>query len=124
VHFLLDANLPRSIMAVVRRAGHDCTHVRDIALAQASDAQIAAHAQATGTTLMTRDLDFADVRNYPPERYSGIVAFRVPDTATAAMLCELTEQFLARGEVLAALAGRLAIVEFGRVRLRPPATTG
>ncbi|NLG44387.1 MAG: DUF5615 family PIN-like protein [Phycisphaerae bacterium] len=39
MHFLLDANLPRSLIAVIQTAGHTCTHVRDTALAAASDAK-------------------------------------------------------------------------------------
>jgi hypothetical protein len=31
------------------------------------DSDIAARAQATGAVLLTRDLDFADIRQYPPE---------------------------------------------------------
>jgi uncharacterized protein (DUF433 family) len=33
VHFLLDANLPRSMAAVAQRAGHACTHVHDTKIA-------------------------------------------------------------------------------------------
>jgi predicted nuclease of predicted toxin-antitoxin system len=120
VQFLLDANLPRSMISVVQRAGHACTHVRDTAFAAASDAQIAAHARTAGLTLVTRDLDFGDVRNYPPEQYAGLVVFRLPDTATAVTICQMAERFLAQTSVIAAVPGRLAVVEFGRLRLRPP----
>jgi len=120
VHSLLDANLPRSMVAVVQKASHACTHVRDTALAAAADAQIADHVRRAGLVLVTRDFDFADTRNYPPEQYAGLVVFRLPDTATAGTICDLAEQFLAQADVIAALPGRLAVVEFGRVRLRPP----
>lgn len=120
MHFLLDANLPRSLATLIRRVGHTCSHVRDVELGAATDAQIAAHARAHRLTLVTRDYDFADVRNYPPEQYAGIVVLQLPDTATATTICTLAEQFFDQREVIAALAGRLAIVEFGRVRLRPP----
>ncbi|MEW6251683.1 MAG: DUF5615 family PIN-like protein [Planctomycetota bacterium] len=120
MHFLLDANLPRSLISVVERSGHTCTHVRDTSLAAATDAQIAAHVQSTGLILMTRDLDFADVRSYPPAEYPGLVVFRLPDTATAATICELAAKLLSQPTLIDVLPGRLALVEFGRVRFRPP----
>ena len=41
MHFLLGANPPRSLVAVVEGAGFACTHVRDTGLAAATDASIA-----------------------------------------------------------------------------------
>jgi len=119
MHFLLDANMPRSAIDAIRAAGHDCTHVRDTALANASDDQISTHAQQQCMTLISRDFDFADPRRYPPERFSGIVVLTVPDTASATLISQLVSSFLAQPECIAALPGRLAVVEFGRVRLRP-----
>jgi hypothetical protein len=71
MRFLIDANLPRSIIELIVRLGHEAEFARDIGLGAAPDRAIAAHAQATQAALLTRDLDFADVRNYPPEQYSG-----------------------------------------------------
>ena len=50
--------------------------VRDIGLRSAKDPQIAEYAQAEKLCLITGDYDFADIRNYPPDRYSGIVVLR------------------------------------------------
>jgi len=46
--------------------------------------------------------------------------FWLPETATALMICQIAEQFFAQRTVVEALPGRLAVVEFKRVRLRPP----
>lgn len=119
MHFLLDANMPRSAVDAIRAAGHDCTHVRDTPLADAGDIEIAAYARAQRLALITRDFDFADERAYPPQNHAGIVVLALPDTADATLAARLVASFLAEGECVAALPGRLAIVEFGRVRLRP-----
>src|SRR5262249_25393815 len=119
MHFLLDANMPRSAADAIRAAKHECTHVRDTPLGDATDEAIAAHARAQGMTLVTRDLDFADVRTYPPEDFAGIVVLTVPDTASAALITQLVVSFLAQSECVAALPGRLAIVDLARIRLRP-----
>ena len=69
MRFLIDANMPRSIIALVASLGHEVEFARDVGLAAAPDHEIAARAQATGAALLTRDLDFADVRRYPPSLY-------------------------------------------------------
>jgi hypothetical protein len=69
MRFLIDANMPRSIVALVESLGHEVKFARDVGLAAAPDHEIAARAQATGAALLTRDLDFADVRRYPPSLY-------------------------------------------------------
>jgi predicted nuclease of predicted toxin-antitoxin system len=47
MRFLIDANLPRSIIALISRLGHEPLFARDIGLADAPDREIAARAQAT-----------------------------------------------------------------------------
>jgi predicted nuclease of predicted toxin-antitoxin system len=120
MRFLIDANLPRAAIVVCQKFGHQVEFARDIGLAAASDEQIAARANQSSAALLTRDMDFADVRRYPPDQYPGIVVLRLPDTAVALEIVRVLERFLMVPEFLEALAGRLAIVEVDRVRFRPP----
>ena len=120
MRFLIDANLPRAVIGVLQALGHQSEFARDIGMAAAPDEQIAAHAVQSGAVLLTRDLDFADVRRYPPAEYFGIVVLRLPDTAIAQEIAQVLEWFVMESEFLDALAGRLAIVEVDRVRFRPP----
>jgi len=46
MRFLIDANMPRSILALVTNLGHEVEFARDIGLAAAPDQEIAARAQA------------------------------------------------------------------------------
>jgi predicted nuclease of predicted toxin-antitoxin system len=71
VHFLIDADLPRSLKPLIERYGHDATDVRDIGLGSAKDPPIAAYAQAHRVCLLTGDFGFADIRNYAPANYAG-----------------------------------------------------
>ena len=64
--FLLDANMPRSALAALRAFGHSVEHVRDIGLGDA-DERVAASTNAATAALVSRDLDFADVRRFPPQ---------------------------------------------------------
>jgi predicted nuclease of predicted toxin-antitoxin system len=117
--FLLDANLPRSSAKILRELGHEVEDVRDVLPGGADDATVAAHAQAHQLVLMTRDFDFADIRNYPPANYSGVVVLELPDDATATQVNKTLESFVRNPDWLGRLIGRLAIVESWRVRFRP-----
>jgi predicted nuclease of predicted toxin-antitoxin system len=79
MRFLLDANMPRSAIGTLSARGHHVEFARDIGLGAAPDTQIAERARQTGNALLTRDLDFADIRQYPPGQYGGIVVLRLPD---------------------------------------------
>lgn len=83
MRFLLDANIPRSVLELLLRQGHQAQHVIDTDLVKATDDAIAIRAIADGLTLVTRDLDFADVRRYPPDATPGIVVLRVADDMAA-----------------------------------------
>jgi predicted nuclease of predicted toxin-antitoxin system len=119
MRFLVDASLPRSAAMALRQFGHDAVDVRDIGMRSATDDVIAAHARGNQLALITRDFDFADIRNYPPAEYPGIVVLQLPDDATAAQVVKALEAFVRRQDWLSQLNGRLAIVEGWRVRFRP-----
>jgi len=120
MRFLIDANLPRSAIGTLAAHGHHVEFARDIGLAAAPDAQIAERIRQTGDALLTRDLDFADVRHYPPEQYGGIVVLRLPDHFTAAEIVKVLDRFLTDRRFVENLRGRLAIVDNDRARFRPP----
>ena len=104
----------------MRTLGHEAGFARDIGLAAAPDQDIAARAKTTAAALLTRDLDFADTRQYPAENYAGIVVRRLPDDATARAIGAIVERFVREEAFLSVLKGRVAIVEVYRVRFRPP----
>lgn len=66
--------------------------------------------------LFTLDLDFADIRAYPPSEYLGIVVFR-PSEASRSRVLSLVQRVI---PVLTTewAEHRLWIVEPGRVRVR------
>lgn len=112
--------MPRSAVSALTRLGHEVEFSRDIGMANDRDEAIAARARETQAVLVTRDLDFADVRRYPPEQYAGIVVLRLPDDAIAPGVVNLLERFAGNPVFTTQLAGRLAVVEESRVRFRPP----
>jgi len=120
MRFLLDANMPRSALALLVQDGHEAEHVKDTGLGDAPDGEIAARACVDGAVLITRDLDFADVRRYPPQTVPGFIVLRVPDDWNAQQIVMLLGRFLAMDALVFATAGHLAILDQHQVRFRPP----
>lgn len=120
MRFLLDANIPRVVAHVITSHGHLVEHVIDSSLNCATDDIIAKHAVRDAAVLITRDMDFADLRRYPTATTPGVVVLRVPDDMTAEDIAKVVENFLRALGDATVLTGRLAIVEGNRYRLRPP----
>ncbi len=115
--FLIDNNLPPSMTAPFVAAGHDAVHLRDVTSGDSPDEHIALLAQQRGLVIVTRDTDFGDVRRYPPKDHPGLIVLTLPNTATVTAIRGVLTALLSQPDILANLPGRLAIVEFDRVRL-------
>lgn len=120
MRFLVDANLPRSSLRLFQTYGHGSEHVRDLGLGDSADSVIAGHAKAIGAALVTRDLDFANIRAYPPEHYDGLLVIRLFEDATASQILRLLERFLRNSELVDKIPRHLVILEADQVRFRPP----
>jgi hypothetical protein len=69
--------------------------------------------------LITADLDFAQLLDFPPENFAGIIVLRHPRPTLAGMQALIEQVVLAVAKEL--LSGRLWIVEPGRIRIHLPA---
>jgi len=75
--FKLDENLPVEATELFQAAGHDALSVLDQALGGSPDSSLARVCQKEQRAIVTFDLDFSDIRTYPPEAYFGIVVLRL-----------------------------------------------
>ena len=75
--FKFDENLPSDVGDLLRRYGHDVHSVIDEGLQGAPDSSIAQTCQQEQRILITLDLDFSHIKNYPPTDYFGIVVLRL-----------------------------------------------
>jgi predicted nuclease of predicted toxin-antitoxin system len=66
--FKLDENLPRDVQALLRQGGHDVQTALDEQLGGRPDPEILDAYVREARILVTFDLDFADIRLYPPSR--------------------------------------------------------
>jgi hypothetical protein len=64
------------------------------------------------------DVGLGDIRAYPPGSHAGIVVLRVPDQSAAAVTKTISD--LASLTELASLAGSVAVLQRGLLRIRHP----
>ena len=116
MRFKLDENLPLRLKSLFAESGHDAATVLDEGLGGATDAAVLRACIAEERALVTQDLDFADIRAYPPAEYPGIVVFRLASQTRSALL-DVGAHLI---ETLAGSSpkGQLWIVEGSRVRIR------
>ncbi len=114
----LDENLGPSAAAVFRGAGHDVLLAVEQGLGGEEDRVLIEVCRAEERILVTLDLDFASILNYPPQRYRGIAVLRLPKPIS------LSDLLQACGSLLRALEhrpiqGKLWIVKGSQIREWP-----
>ncbi len=117
MRFKVDENLNDDVAEALRTGGHDAQTVFGEGLRGRPDPDIAEAARREGRALVTLDLDFGNIREYPPEQYRGLVVLRVVDQSRRGVL-RLVERVLA---VLnrTPLEGQLWVVSDRGIRVRP-----
>lgn len=114
--FKLDENLPRDAEALLRGSGHDVHTVLDEQLGGQPDPRVFDAAQVEARIFVTLDLDFADIRAYPPESHKGIWVLR-PRTQSIESTLALVRAALVV-LVTESTDCRLWIIEPDRIRIR------
>ena len=116
LRFITDEDVPRSTARVLSDAGFDAVDVRDVGLRGKSDAEVFDYAQRENRLLITCDMGFSNILNFPPAKNHGILVVRIPDSESIATFNR--EVLRTVQEIGENLIQRLAIVEVGKVRLR------
>ena len=116
LRFITDEDVPRSTARVLRDAGFNAVDVRDAGLRGKSDAEVFAYAQRENRLLITCDMGFSNILNFPPSENKGILVIRIPDSEPVYTFNR--EILRAVQEIGENLLLHLAIVEVGKVRLR------
>jgi predicted nuclease of predicted toxin-antitoxin system len=118
VKIKLDENLPDDLTALLRSAEYEVATVAEEGLAGHDDPPVLKAATAEDRILMSFDLGFADIREYPPGTHGGIVVFRLRDQRWKT-LQKPVRRLVSTG-ALRELRRGLAIVDESRVRFRRP----
>jgi predicted nuclease of predicted toxin-antitoxin system len=112
----LDENLGKRGQTLLEAAGHDVSAVTHQQLSGATDEELIEKCRSENRGLVSLDLDFANPLRFQPSKYPGIAVLRLPAKPSASDLNDLIRT-LARALDADSIAGKLWIVESGRVRV-------
>jgi predicted nuclease of predicted toxin-antitoxin system len=114
--FKVDENLPIEAAKLLASAGHDAVTVGEQRMMGQPDTSVAAVCRQEVRAVVTLDLDFGDIRVYPPGDYAGIVVLRLAHIDKPRVLSVLQRLLpLLQNEPL---VGKLWIVNETAVRVR------
>jgi len=114
--FKIDENLPFESADLLRDAGYDAATVLEQHLGGSPDGDIASVCQQEDRVLITLDVDFADIRTYPPAKSPGLIVLRLSEQSKPHILDVVNYLIpLLSSEPLDHL---LWIVEEARLRIR------
>lgn len=116
MRFKIDENLPVELAEELRASGHEAATVDDQRLFGTSDRHLSEVCKTEGRIFVTLDLDFADIRTYPPDEYPGLIVLRLARQDKPHVLDVFRRTLKAVGNE--PLEGRLWIVEEKRIRIR------
>jgi Uncharacterized protein conserved in bacteria len=114
----LDENLSRHLKESLSVLQHDVMSAAEEGLLSQPDTAIAAAANLEGRMLFSLDIEFGDLRKYPPGSHPGIILFR-PRNFGPLAVNKFVEEFV-RDADLNLFVGCVAVVEPLRVRVRRP----
>ena len=116
LRFKLDENLPRRVEPALRDLGHDVETAHSEGLAGAPDSAILAACVTEDRILITLDLDFADIRAYPPGSHRGVWVLRPQEQSFGALLNLALAGI--RLTTVERTANQLWVIDEKRVRIR------
>lgn len=119
MRFLIDEDLPRSMVRELNAAGYCADDIRDLGLRGQSDDKIYKYAQKNGAVLITADLGFANILRFPVGSNKGIILLRMPNEVPTKIvnlkllnaLAELSNEDI---------SGNLIIIDMNKIRIKKP----
>ena len=114
--FKIDENLPVEAAEALRDSGFIADTVWDEGLLGSDDEVVANRSRSEKRVLITLDLDFGNIRAYPPGEQSGIIVLRMKHQDKATVLAYMRR--LAKALVNRIPDGELWIVDGNRIRVR------
>ena len=116
MQFKLDENLRAEVGELFWQRGYEVATVYDQGLRGREDHEIAKVCRSEGRILVSLDLDFSDIRMFPPENYPGLIVLRLRAKGRSAVW-NVLQGVLAHLDQ-EPIVGRLWIVDERRIRIR------
>jgi predicted nuclease of predicted toxin-antitoxin system len=110
-------NVPRSLGRRLEAVGHECRHLGEIGLSRASDAAVVREAAAHGETILTHDLDYANLLAFSGAAGPSVIIFRTRRTDSGHLFARLAGAWPAIDRPLR--DGAIVVLEDAATRTRP-----
>jgi predicted nuclease of predicted toxin-antitoxin system len=117
--FFADQCIPESVIKSLQSAGHEVQRLKDHLPVDAPDTNVIEKAQELNAILVSLDGDFADIVNYPPGRYKGIISLQIENhPEIMPSLLQTLNSYLSSHDDMSHYSGKLLIAEAHRIRRR------
>jgi predicted nuclease of predicted toxin-antitoxin system len=117
LRFKIDENLPNELLFLFLQYGMDAMNVEQQGLAGKSDSVVFPVCQAEDRTFITFDVEFGNIRIYPPESHAGVIVLRLKSQDKLSVL-DVCQKMMHRLEELESMQGQLWIVDEQNIRIR------
>ncbi|MEI6705058.1 MAG: DUF5615 family PIN-like protein [Deltaproteobacteria bacterium] len=117
--FFADHCVPNSMIKFLREQGDEVLVLRDYIPMDSPDPVVIQKAQECEAVLLTLNGDFADLINYPPQRFKGIISIQLKNhPENIPLICEKLRVYIEENRDMADFQGKLVVVEPHRIRVR------
>lgn len=119
LRFLADCASRNSTVQTLREANYEVFRLRDVLPVESTDAIVLAKAQEIDAVLISLDGDFADIINYPPKDFKGIIVLQMRNhPEILPRLLGRLRAYLKSQPAMEHCRGKLILVEADRIRVR------
>lgn len=115
--FLIDEDMHRSLAEILRARGFETLDVRDCGLRGKDDMEIFEFAQKERAIILTGDLGFGNILEFPMGSHAGIMIAHFPNKMSTVRINEELDKVLDdlhENDI----NGNLIVIEPGKVRIR------
>ena len=114
-----DQCVPIVVIEALREAGHEVQYLRDFLPVESPDLVVISKAQELESILISLNGDFANIFNYPPANYQGIIALQVRNhPEVLPQIVSRLKNYLSDHPDMGYYKGKLFLVEVHRIRIR------
>lgn len=119
LRFLADQCVPAVVIENLRDVGYEIWYLRDHLPIESPDTVVISKAQELKSILISMNGDFANIFNYPPANYQGIVALQVRNhPEVLPQIVSRLKDYLSANPGMEHYSGKLFLVEVHRIRVR------
>ena len=117
LRFVIDEDMPRSTTKILQESGYEVKDIRDYGLRGEEDSKIFQFSQDNQSILITEDMDFSNIINFPLGSHYGIVIVHFPNEMSNK---EINKQLINSIKDIKEndYKGNLIIIEPGKIRIK------